>query len=221
LTVARPEDKEQTPTNQSWDIRLDDWLPPDGAPSSSPAPPRSPSQGSPVGHPSASSVSASELEQAFEQTMEALREAELALADERDRGLRNMADFENYKKRMARERRETQTSAKAELIQRILPVVDNLDRALSMAAGSGDEGGLAEGVSMVRDQLLRILAGEGLEAMDAAGQPFDPTRHDAVMTMPSDGVPDGHVLQELETGYVLGERVLRPAKVIVSAGAAE
>jgi len=144
---------------------------------------------------------------------------EAQLAEERDRALRLQADFENFRKRSARERLESEELGKARLIQKLLPALDNLDRALS--AGANENSGLAEGVAMVRNQLLSILEAEGLSSMQVVGVPFDPTIHEAVLTMASDEVPPGYVATEIQRGYLLGERVLRQARVVIASDPAD
>ncbi len=144
-----------------------------------------------------------------------------AKADENwDRLLRTTADFENFKKRAARERVEIVQSTFAALIQKLLPVLDHLEMALAAAqsAPPPPEGAtsLQAGVAMIQQQLKTILAETGLEEIDALGQPFDPSRHEAVSMLESADVPENHVLQQIRKGYKLKDRLLRPAAVIVA-----
>lgn len=152
-----------------------------------------------------------------------------AKADENwDRLLRTTADFENFKKRAARERIESAQSATVSLLQKLLPVLDNFEMALTAAqsataanpAGAPADGGklasLQSGVQMIQQQLRSALAETGLEEIDAAGKLFDPNVHEAVSQMESAEIPEGHVLQQLRKGYKLKERLLRPATVIVA-----
>jgi molecular chaperone GrpE len=142
-------------------------------------------------------------------------------ADENwDRLLRTTADFENFKKRAARERIESAQSATAALIQKLLPVLDHIEMAQTAAqTAQVPQGGVASleaGVAMIQQQLKSVLTETGLEEIDAAGKVFDPSLHEAVSQQESSGVAEGHVLQQLRKGYKLRERLLRPATVIVA-----
>jgi molecular chaperone GrpE len=146
-------------------------------------------------------------------------QARAAKADENwERLLRVTADFENFKKRAARERTEAAQFANASLLQKLLPVLDSFEMAQAAAQGAqgGDLASLQAGVNMVQQQLKSILAEAGLEEMDASGKPFDPTFHEAVSQQESDSVPEGEVLQQLRKGYKFRERLLRPSTVIVA-----
>jgi molecular chaperone GrpE len=141
-----------------------------------------------------------------------------ALIEERDalkdQLLRARADFDNYRKRVAREDERVRRLAAESMIRDLLPAVDNLERALAHAAA--DSGGLAQGVEMVLKQLMEVLARYGLERIPSVGEPFNPNVHEAVMGVESVDVQPHHVAQELEKGYRLGDYVLRPAKVAVN-----
>jgi len=142
-----------------------------------------------------------------------------AKADENwDRLLRTTADFDNFKKRAAREKIESAQYACFSLMQKLLPVLDNFEMAQSAAATA--EGAklasLLSGVQMVQQQLKSALTESGLEEIDAAGKPFDPNFHEAVSQQDSADVPEGNVLQQLRKGYKLKDRLLRPATVIVA-----
>jgi molecular chaperone GrpE len=152
-----------------------------------------------------------------------------AKADENwDRLLRTTADFDNFKKRAAREKIDSAQYATASLIQKLLPVLDNFDMALAAAqtatsarkAGTpADEGKLASlqsGVQMVQQQLKNALNETGLEEIDATGKPFDPNFHEAISQQESADQPEGTVLQQLRKGYKIKERLLRAATVIVA-----
>jgi molecular chaperone GrpE len=138
----------------------------------------------------------------------------------RDLAQRTRADFENYQKRNQRDRAEERRYAHGPLAGELLPALDNLDRATAAAKQAGETGPLVQGVAMVQAQLLDVLRRHGVTRIEAQGQPFDPNLHQAVMQQPSDGAPPGTVLQVLEPGYVIHERVLRPARVVVSAAPA-
>ncbi|MDR3459370.1 MAG: nucleotide exchange factor GrpE [Verrucomicrobiae bacterium] len=144
-----------------------------------------------------------------------------AKADENwDRLLRTTADFDNFKKRAAREKLEAAQYASASLLQKILPVLDNFESALAAAQNAAvPPGGIASfqsGVTMIQQQLKNVLVESGLEEIDSAGRPFDPNFHEAVSEQESADVPAGHVLQQLRKGYKLKERLLRPATVVVA-----
>ena len=142
-----------------------------------------------------------------------------ARADENwDRLLRTTADFENFKKRAARERIETAQSAAAALVEKLLPVLDHFEMAQAAAQNAGDDKltPLQSGVAMIQQQLKTVLAETGLEEIDAAGKPFDPALHEAVSQQESSEIPEGHVLQQLRKGYKFRERLLRPATVVVA-----
>ena len=144
-----------------------------------------------------------------------------AKADENwDRLLRTTADFDNFKKRAAREKIESAQYATASVLQKLLPILDNFEMALAAAQNAaGAQGGIASfqsGVTMIQQQLKGVLVESGLEEIEAAGKPFDPNFHEAVSEQESADVPEGHVLQQLRKGYKLKERLLRPATVVVA-----
>ena len=140
----------------------------------------------------------------------ALRERDeyLALAQ------RAQADFENYRKRAAREAAAATQRAKSGLVGELLPVVDNLERALG-SASPGEEH-LAGGVKLVHSELVAVLNRNGVEQFDPAGEKFDPSLHEALSTREQDGAEPGVVLDVVEKGYRLNGSVLRPARVVVS-----
>ena len=144
--------------------------------------------------------------------------ARAAKADENwDRLLRTTADFDNFKKRAAREKTETAQYANFSLMQKLLPVLDNFDMALTAAQKTeGTTASLQSGVQMIQQQLKNALVESGLEEIDAASKTFDPNFHEAVSQMESAEVPEGNVLQQLRKGYKLKDRLLRPATVIVA-----
>jgi molecular chaperone GrpE len=130
--------------------------------------------------------------------------------------LRLRAEFENYRKRASRELLEARERAQGELLSELLPVLDNLERALD-AAEHHDEGKVLGGVRMTRKQFVDLLAKVGVEEVEGVGTPFDPQIHDAMLVQPSEQ-DEGVVVEVLERGYRQGDRVLRPARVVVSAG---
>lgn len=140
---------------------------------------------------------------------------EAELAAEKDRNVRLYADFENFRRRMERERLETWGRAEHDILSGLLPVVDNFDRAIGQA---GDDP-FSAGVKMVHAALIDFLKKRGVESIDSLGKPFDPAFHEAVAYQPSPDAAEGTVIYETRKGYLLGESVLRPASVIVSSGA--
>ena len=132
-----------------------------------------------------------------------------------DLARRAQADFENYRKRAAKEAAVAGERAKSGLIRELLPIVDNLERALS-SAEEGEQH-LAEGVRLVHAELIAVLERNGVEQFDPQGARFDPTEHEALSTREQDGAESGVVLDVVEKGYKLNGTVLRPARVVVSA----
>ena len=142
-----------------------------------------------------------------------------AKADEHwDRLLRTTADFDNYKKRAAREKSDAVRFANETLMNRLIPVLDNLEMAMAAAQASRASApdSLQSGVNMVFQQLKNALAEAGLEEIDASGKPFDPNLHEAISQRESDSIPEGHVVEQARKGYRLRERLLRPASVVVA-----
>lgn len=138
--------------------------------------------------------------------------------DNWDRLLRVTADFDNFKKRAAREKQDAIKFANESLINKLIPVLDNFEAALAaVQANTGNAAqSLQTGVAMIHQQLKNTLAEAGLEEVDATGKPFDPNIHEAVSQQESAQVPEGNVLQQLRKGFKLRERLLRPATVIVA-----
>ncbi|MGN7453547.1 nucleotide exchange factor GrpE [Paenibacillus pasadenensis] len=157
-------------------------------------------------------------EEAGQAPEEDARYAELARQAEehQQRLLRVQADYDNFRRRTAKEKEELGQYASAKLLTQLLPIVDNFDRAIAAAAGGGDAESLAKGVDMIFRQLQGVLEQEGLKPMEAVGQPFNPEFHQAVMTVESDEHEEGIVVEELQKGFVLKDKVLRPAMVKVS-----
>ncbi len=129
---------------------------------------------------------------------------------------RTRADFENYQKRMKRDLADERRYAQAPLAADLMPALDNLERAIASAEQAGEKGALVQGVAMVHTQFLDILRRHGVVPIEAQGQPFDPNHHQAVSQQPSKEHPPMTVLHVLERGYLIHDRVLRPARVVVS-----
>jgi len=142
----------------------------------------------------------------------------VAVEDEpmKERLLRLQADFENFKKRVDREKADYQRLATASLVSKLLPVIDNFERALAIEPRTDGEGAIHEGVALIHRQLMEELRKEGLAPMESVGEPFDPAHHEAVATDPSSGLPPNTVVEELQRGYYFQDRLLRPAAVRVS-----
>lgn len=142
------------------------------------------------------------------------------LMKERDQYLdlaaRTRAEFENYQKRMQRERELERKYAFGPLAEMLLPILDNLDRAVQAGQQAGETGPLVQGVAMVQSQFLELLKRNGVTRIEADGKPFDPNLHQAVMQKPAADVEPNTVVQVIEQGFLNQDRVLRPAKVIVS-----
>ncbi len=139
----------------------------------------------------------------------------------RDLALRTQADFENYKKRAARERDDAIKYANSSLLERLVSIVDNFELGLSAAREEGERSPIFAGMSMVLKQLTDFLSDNGLQAIDAVGEKFDPNLHEAIGHEASDEVPEGNVIRQTRRGYRLKDRLLRPAAVVVSSGAAK
>jgi len=142
-----------------------------------------------------------------------------AKADENwERLLRTTADFENFKKRAAREKQEAIKYANEGLLEKLIPILDNFDMALIAAQTGSAEAAqsLLTGINMIHQQFKSVLAGAGLEEIDAVGQTFDPNLHEAVAQRETSEAPEAQVIQQLRKGYKLKERLVRPATVIVA-----
>ncbi len=131
-----------------------------------------------------------------------------------DRLLRTAAEFDNYRKRMERERGEFAAYASGEVLADLLPIIDNFERALQ--APAGDQDAFRKGIELIHKQMLDLLRKRGVKPIDALGATFDPNFHQAVIHESSDAHREGEVMQELQRGYMQGDRLLRPAMVKVA-----
>ena len=154
-----------------------------------------------------------QVEETIEEHVEEPAAEESAPAPD-DSYLRLAADFDNYRKRVAREHAELTQRANERLLNELLPVLDDLERALE-AAAEHEEAKLEEGVRLVHRSLLGLVERHGLTEIDTEGA-FDPHVHEALLTQPGDSAEEGSVLQVLQKGYKLGDKVIRPARVIVA-----
>jgi molecular chaperone GrpE len=136
----------------------------------------------------------------------------------RDLALRSQADFENYKKRSAREKEEAIKYANSSLLEKLIAIVDNFELGLEAARAEGEKSPVFSGMSMVLKQLMDFLADSGLQPIDATGQKFDPNLHEAIAHEPSDEFPEGIVVRQTRRGYKMKDRLLRPSSVVVSSG---
>ena len=155
-------------------------------------------------------VDAQPLPPATREELESLRRERDELKEQL---LRRRAEFENFRKRVEREREQAGTEAVAAVLKALVPVLDNLDRALEMG---GDVASLREGVELTRRELMAILESQGVKVDDPRGQPFDPERHQALAHEPVPGFPEGTVVEVYRKGYSYRDRLLRPALVKVS-----
>jgi molecular chaperone GrpE len=144
--------------------------------------------------------------------LDAVRQERDAL---QDRLLRSAAEFDNYRKRTDRERRELSDAVSGDLIRDLLPIIDDLERALGASAGSADPA-LRSGVELIHRQLLEALRRRGAEPLEVVGEDFDPAWHEALASEPANGRRDGEVTEEIRRGYRIGQRLIRPALVKVA-----
>ena len=152
---------------------------------------------------------------------ETLTEAQEAIAELNERIVRLTADFDNFRKRAQREKDEARQFANQGLLEKLLPVLDNFEMALTAVKDADPS--VRDGVQMILDQLLGVLKESGVEPVDAMGQPFDPNLHEALSQEETTEVEEGTVVQQVQRGYKLNDRLVRPARVVVAKapGAAE
>jgi molecular chaperone GrpE len=146
-----------------------------------------------------------------------MEELRRQLDETQDRLLRTLAEMDNIRRRSQREREEYTRYATEALLGDLVPVLDNLDRALTAARATGEAAKVVEGVELIQRELLRVLERQGVHRYSALGQPFDPTRHEATARVISGDQPPGTVVSEVVPGYMLHSRVLRAAQVAVAA----
>ncbi|MCP4688827.1 MAG: nucleotide exchange factor GrpE [Desulfobacterales bacterium] len=146
-----------------------------------------------------------------------LEKAEMEARDNYDRFLRNSAEFDNYKKRSAREMDEFRKYANESLLRELLPVVDNLELAIKSSEESDQKGnGVVEGVNLTLSEILKVLKKFGVKQVEADEKPFDPAFHQAFLQEENNDLPENTVLKVFQKGYLLHERLIRPAMVVVS-----
>jgi molecular chaperone GrpE len=137
----------------------------------------------------------------------------------KDVALRSVADLDNYRKRMAREKDDAIRYANAGFLERLIPIIDNFELGLQAAKAGGNQSAVLDGMSMVSKQLQDFLSSCGVETIDATGLHFDPNVHEAIAQEWSNEIPEGFVVRQLRKGYRLKDRLIRPANVVVSKGA--
>ncbi|MET0515260.1 MAG: nucleotide exchange factor GrpE [Nitrospiraceae bacterium] len=138
-----------------------------------------------------------------------------------DKYLRLAAEFDNFKRLAQRDQRDQIKFGNEQILRELLPTVDNLDRAIKSTHTNGVNDALTQGVELTLKQLLGVLMKFGVKPVDSVGQPFDPATQQAVAQVASNSVPEHHVVEEFQKGYLLHDRILRPAMVTVSTGAAD
>jgi len=136
----------------------------------------------------------------------------------KDAALRALADLDNSRKRLTREKEDAIRFANASLLENLLPILDNFELGMVAARNTPGAANVAMGFEMVRKQLEDFLRSQGVETIDATGQPFDPNLHDAVAHEASETVPEEHVISQMRRGFKLRDRLIRPATVVVSKG---
>ena len=140
------------------------------------------------------------------------------LADANDRNLRLMAEFENFRRRNAKEQLELIETANGKLLEKLSEVQDNFERAFASENKAKDLEAFEKGMQMIYNQFAKVLTDAGLEQIDPTGKEFDPSLHEALMQQPSETIPEGHVVTVFQKGYKLKNKILKTAKVIVSSG---
>ena len=140
------------------------------------------------------------------------------LADANDRNLRLMAEFENFRRRNAKEQLELIETANGKLLEKLSEVQDNFERAFAAENKAKDLEAFEKGMQMIYNQFSKVLTDAGLEQIDPTGKEFDPNLHEALMQQPSETIPEGHVVTVFQKGYKLKNKILKTAKVIVSSG---
>ena len=148
-----------------------------------------------------------------------LRQLKTELNKYKDIALRSVADLDNYRKRMAREKDDAIRYANASFLERLIPILDNFELGLQAAKAGGSQSAVLDGMMMVFKQLQEFLASCGVETIDATGEHFDPNLHEAIAQEQSAEIEEGFVIRQLRKGYKLKDRLIRPANVVVSKGA--
>ena len=161
----------------------------------------------------AETVNSEELLAEIENLKQQLEKAESQATEYRDSWMRSQAEFQNYRKRLERDHELTYTTMKGDIVKKILPVLDDLERALQ---NRPVDSSWASGIQLIARKLQNTLENEGVKKIEAEGMEFDPNFHEAISHEPADGVKSGFVISVVQNGYMLGDRVLRPAMVRVA-----
>ena len=166
-----------------------------------------------VAEDTSSDVKQSSAKAELESLKKQLAEAEFKVVEYKDSWLRSQADFQNYRKRLERDNELTYISMKGDIIKKVLPALDDLERALQ---NRPTEDPWADGIELIARKLQNMLESEGVKKIEALGAEFDPKFHEAISHEPANGATSGHVIGVVQNGYMLGERVIRPALVRVA-----
>lgn len=161
----------------------------------------------------AESENTEQLSAELEALKKQLAEAEAKMSEYRDSWMRSQAEFQNYKKRLERDNELTYISMKGDIVKKVLPVLDDLERALQNRPADNS---WASGIELIARKMQNVLESEGIKRIEAEGAEFDPNLHEAISHEPADGVKSGFVIGVVQNGYMLGERVIRPALVRVA-----
>jgi molecular chaperone GrpE len=161
----------------------------------------------------ATSEDVKQLSVEIESLKKQLAEAESKTLEYKDSWLRSQAEFQNFRRRLERDNEMLQASMKGDIVKKILPVLDDLERALQNRSADDP---WASGIELVARKFQNILESEGVKKIEAVGTEFDPNFHEAISNEPADGVQSGHVIGVVQNGYMIGERVIRPALVRVA-----
>lgn len=155
-------------------------------------------------------------EELLEESFSEIEHLQNQLAEQKDKYLRLFADFDNYKKRTAKERLDLLSTAGKDIILSIIPVVDDFERAIAVADNATDASAVKEGMMLIKNKMFSILEQRGLKAMDAIGEPFDPEKHEAITEIPAPTEDmKGKVIDQVEKGYFMNDKIIRYAKVVV------
>lgn len=155
-------------------------------------------------------------EELLEESFNEIEQLQNQLAEQKDKYLRLFADFDNYKKRTAKERLDLLNTAGKDIILSIIPVVDDFERAIAVAENAKDASSVKEGMLLIKNKMFNILEQRGLKAMDTVGQVFDPEKHEAITEIPAPNEEmKGKVIDQVEKGYFMNDKIIRYAKVVV------
>lgn len=161
-------------------------------------------------------ISEAEVPIALDSLQNELNETKAKVDEYLDGWQRTLAEFANYKKRVEREQEQAYQNSVGNVVKRYLPIVDDLERALNNRPANNDDAAWLAGIELIYRKMLATLETDGIKVMETEGQLFDPNLHEAIATVPSDDHESGQIIEVLQKGYLLGDRVLRPALVRVA-----